>query len=74
MVFMGYNETLSQTGDIMFKLYRKSQTVQLNWIRNHPVQFVVLNATLTALAFGYIVYTDRRETRRIENEIAQQKN
>lgn len=56
----------------MLKLYRKSQEAQLNWIRSHPGQYVALNATLLAMLAGYIWYTDRKETRRVENEIAQQ--
>lgn len=56
----------------MFKLYRKSQQAQLNWIHNHPVKFIVLNVTLTAVLIGYMEYRDRKEMREIENEIAQQ--
>jgi hypothetical protein len=52
----------------MLKLYRKSQEVQLNWIRNHPVQYVALNAILLAGFIGYIGYKDRREMRQLENE------
>ena len=52
----------------MFKLYRKSQEVQLNWIRNHPVQYVALNATLLAVGIGYVVYKDRREMRKLDDE------
>jgi hypothetical protein len=51
----------------MFKLYRKSQEAQLNWIRNHPVQYVALNATLIAGVIGYIAYKDRLEMRKLEN-------
>jgi hypothetical protein len=58
----------------MFKLYRKSQEAQLNWIRNHPVKFIVLNVTLTVVLVGYMEYKDHREMRKIENEIAQQTN
>jgi hypothetical protein len=52
----------------MFKLYRKSQEAQFNWIRNHPVQYVALNATLIAAYIGYVKYTDRREQRKHDNE------
>lgn len=55
----------------MFKLYRKSQQVQLNWIRNHPVQYIAFNAIATAAFIGYIEYKDRREARKFQNEIAQ---
>lgn len=58
----------------MFKLFRKSQEAQYNWIRNHPVQYVVLNATLIVVLIGYWKFMDRREQREIENEIAQQDN
>jgi hypothetical protein len=51
----------------MFKLYRKSQQVQLDWIRQHPVQYVALNAALLAVFIGYIEYKDRKEMREIEN-------
>jgi hypothetical protein len=51
----------------MFKLYRKSQEVQYNWIRNHPVQYVALNAILIAGVIGYIAYKERQETRKLEN-------
>lgn len=56
----------------MFKLYRKSQDVQYEWIRNHPVQYVALNATLIVAFFGYIAYKDRKETREISNIVAKQ--
>lgn len=58
----------------MLKLYRKSQEVQLNWIRNHPVQYVALNATLIAVYVGYTMYKDRQEKRQLETEIAQKTN
>jgi hypothetical protein len=50
------------------RAYRKSQEVQYNWIRNHPVQYVVLNATLLVMFFGYIKYKDRREARKLAEE------
>jgi hypothetical protein len=56
----------------MFKLYRKSQEAQLNWMRNHPVQYVALNATLLVALIAYIEYKDRREMRELKNETAQQ--
>lgn len=55
----------------MFKLYRKSQEVQFNWIRNHPVQYVALNATLIAAYVGYVAYKDRKDKRQIDAEITQ---
>jgi hypothetical protein len=58
----------------MFKLYRKSQEVQYAWIREHPVQYVALNVTLLVVFFGYMEYKDRKETREIKNEIAQEEN
>ena len=42
----------------MFKLYRKSQEAQLNWIRNHPVQYIALNAITIAALFGYWEYRE----------------
>jgi hypothetical protein len=42
------------------KLYRKNQEVQVQWIRNHPVQYVALNATILAGVCGYAKYQDRK--------------
>jgi hypothetical protein len=56
----------------MLKYYRMSQQIQHNWIRNHPVQYVALNATLLAAVFGYSAYKDRKDRRAFENEITQQ--
>jgi len=47
------------------KLYRKSHDLQWNWIRNHPVQYVGLNATLLAGVYGYMYYKDRKDMREI---------
>lgn len=47
----------------MFKLYRKSQEIQYNWIRNHPVQWISLNAVLLVAWIGYIEYQDRKAAR-----------
>jgi hypothetical protein len=52
----------------MFKLYRRSQEAQLRWIRNHPFQYLALNAIILAGFFGYIEYTDRRDARKLEQE------
>jgi hypothetical protein len=54
----------------MIKLYRKSQAAQYTWMRNHPVQYVALNATLLAAFYAYTVYKDRQEMRKTENELA----
>jgi hypothetical protein len=54
----------------MLKLYRKSQEVQLNWIRNHPFQYIALNAILLGAWIGYVEYKDRKELRQLENEVA----
>ncbi len=43
----------------MFKLYKQSRTAQLNWIRNHPVQYLGLNALLLAGFIGYIEIKQR---------------
>lgn len=51
-----------------FKLYLKSQEVQLNWIRNHPFQWLALNATIAAGFFGYMEYKDRQWMKEIETE------
>ncbi len=55
------------------KLYRKSQEVQLTWIRNHPFQYVALNVTLGAMLIGYFTYQDHKEKREIEKAIAAKK-
>jgi hypothetical protein len=57
----------------MFNLYRKSQEAQYTWIRNHPVQYVAPQRDNTrGMLFGYWSYQERKETREIENDIAQQ--
>ena len=56
----------------MLKLYRKSQEAQYNWMRNHPVQYVALNATLIVVGIAFVDYLDRRENRKLKAEIAQQ--
>jgi hypothetical protein len=58
----------------MLKLFRKSQEVQYTWIRKHPMQFIVLNVTLTVVLVGYMEYKDYREMRKIEKEDTQQDN
>lgn len=58
----------------MIKLYRKSHTAQLNWIRSHPVQYVALNAILFAAYIGYLEYKGRQEMRKTENELANQES
>jgi hypothetical protein len=50
----------------MLNLYRKSQAAQINWIRSHPVQYVVLNATLLAALWVYVEYKDRQRQREFE--------
>lgn len=49
-----------------YKIYKKSQDLQYNWIRNHPVQYVVLNMTLLAMLAGYAYYEDRKFRRKME--------
>ncbi len=49
----------------MFKLYRKSQEIQYRWIRQHPVQYIALNAILLAAYVGYVEYKDRKEIREL---------
>jgi hypothetical protein len=48
------------------KLYRKSQDIQWQWIRNHPVEYVALNATILAGFFGYTKYQDRKFHRKVK--------
>lgn len=52
-----------------FKLYRKSQEAQLRWIRNHPFQYIALNAIVLVVFFRYVKYKDDQEMRKLENEI-----
>jgi hypothetical protein len=58
----------------LFKLYRKSQQAQLNWIRNHPGQWITLNVILTVMFIAFIEYMDRRETAKFlrENPIVEE--
>lgn len=55
----------------MLKFYRKSQEVQRNWIRNHPVQFIAYNAIVLGVMFGYWEYKDRQKMRELKQETAQ---
>jgi hypothetical protein len=55
-----------------FKFYRRSQEIQYNWIRNHPVQYIALNATLLGGIIGYVTYQDRKELRKIEKDAKQE--
>lgn len=54
----------------MFKAYRNFQQAQIDWIRKHPVQYVVLNGVLIVAFIGYVEYKDRKEQREIESQIA----
>ena len=56
----------------MLNAYIKSQQAQLNWIRNHPVQYIALNTILLAVGIGAVQYMDRRAERKLENENTQQ--
>jgi hypothetical protein len=58
----------------MLKLYRKSQTVQYEWIRKHPVLWVTSNVALTVAFIGYIEYKNRREMRKFQDETDQQES
>lgn len=55
-----------------FKLYRKSQEVQLRWIRKHPFQWIALNAILLAAFIGFIQWKDRYDARKFDEEVARQ--
>lgn len=56
----------------MFKLYRKSQEVQFNWIRNHPVQWIAVNTILAVGFIGYYEYMEHKKLRKCMNEIAEE--
>jgi len=52
----------------MLKFYHKiSPTAQRVWMRNHPVKYVALNATLLAAWFAYMAHCDRRFQRELED-------
>lgn len=63
---MSYNETPTQLENTMFKLYRKSQTAQYNWILNHPGQWIAINATLAVVFIGYTEYKHRQDDRKFD--------
>ena len=48
----------------MLKHYRNQHNAQLRWIRNHPGQYIAINAILIVAFVGYIEYTERREERK----------
>lgn len=52
----------------MFKLYRRSQEVQWNWIRNHPFQWIALNVILIVGFIGFIELQDYLERKKFEQE------
>jgi hypothetical protein len=56
----------------MLKLFRKSQDVQRAWIRNHPIQYIVLNATLLVVWIGYLEYKDHKDKREFQAEVPKQ--
>lgn len=58
----------------MLKFYRNFQLVQYNWIRNHPGQYLALNAILLTGLAGYVKYLTRKEKREIDAAIAQQQS
>jgi hypothetical protein len=58
----------------MFARYRNFQNVQRQWIRQHPVQYVVINATLIVVWVGYMEYKDRKEKREFQNTLPPQDN
>jgi hypothetical protein len=71
---MVFNETPTtpKLENTMFKLYQKSQTIQNNLIRNHPAQWITLNVTLAMVPIVYIMFKERQDERKLENEVAQQ--
>lgn len=52
----------------LFDLFWKSQEVQLRWIRNHPFQYIALNAILIVGGIGYTKYQDRLAAQKLEQE------
>ena len=52
------------------RLYTRSQEIQLNWIRNHPVQYVALNAVLLVVGIGAAELYSRRLNREMDEIIA----
>jgi hypothetical protein len=51
-----------------YKLYRRSQEIQYQWIREHRVQWLLLNAALIVVFIGATEYWDRREMRKLEEQ------
>lgn len=47
-----------------FSLYRKSQEVQLRWIRKHPIWWISLNLIAVVVFIGYVEWKDRQEMRK----------
>lgn len=52
----------------MFKAYRQSQQNQLEWIRNHPIQYLALNGAIIAGYFVYVKLADRRDERKFNEQ------
>jgi hypothetical protein len=50
------------------RLYAKSQEVQLNWIRKHPIWWLALNAILAVVVIGYVQWKDNRDMQKWEAE------
>lgn len=50
----------------LYNLYKAQQNAQYQWMRNHPKQYVALNATLLAVIFGYTYYKDVRYGRELD--------
>lgn len=51
-----------------FKLYRRSQEIQWNWIRKHPFQWIALNAILIVGFIGFIELQDYLWRRKLDKE------
>ena len=58
----------------MFNLYRKSQNVQYQWIRKHPVIWVTSNVAIAAALIGFLEYKERQEKRKAQNQTTQQES
>lgn len=52
----------------LYKIYKKSQLAQYEWIRKHPTKWVLINVILLALLFAYFEYQSRQEMRDISFE------
>jgi len=52
----------------MFKLYMDAKKAERQWIREHPFQYVAVNATIIAGVLGFTWLQDRRAQKKFVAE------